>query len=95
MPRRYQVSYSEKRISINPFERIKAIGGRNPDGTRWRMNVNDVISNIEKGGMRFIVSNHTSKAEVVVEKSPMGWKYLKTTKDSTVPSTLLHLPDSL
>lgn len=75
-------------------ERIRAIGGLNPDGTRWRLNLDDAIQGVESGKWKFYVERPVGdRVWVVVATSAAGHKYLKTTADGDQPNNLLSLPE--
>ena len=78
---------------VRENETIRNVGGRNPDGTRWRVSEQDVIRHIESGDLRFYVSENGARAWVVVGTSAAGRKYLKTEADGEPPRNLPGLPD--
>jgi hypothetical protein len=76
------------------WERIRNVGGINPDGARWRLPLNDAIIGIENGTYAFYVERPAGdRVNVVVAKSAAGNKYLKTTADGDQPNNLLSLPE--
>ena len=49
MASRHEVKCVNKTDRQNPHERIKAIGGVNPNGTNWKLSQEDAIRDIEAG----------------------------------------------
>lgn len=78
---------------FNAYERIRSIGGKNPNGERWRLSLNDAIEGLENGKWSFFVSSAGRTVSVVVATSHTGNKYLKTIADGDQPDNLLSLPE--
>lgn len=78
---------------MNPHERITHIGGRNADGTWWKLTQGDAINGIETGKWGFYVRRGSLVANVIVSVSRFGHKYLKTVNDGEMPDNLLSLPE--
>lgn len=76
----------------DPHERIKNIGGINPDGKRWLLTVSKAIDGIEKGKWTFYVIGGGKKVRVIIA-THSGRKYLKTEADGFHPNNLLALPE--
>ena len=74
-------------------ERIRSIGGVNPDGTRWKRTQEQAIVDIETNTYRYHVLVNGSSADVIVAVSRFGNKYIKTTSDGEMPNNLLSLPE--
>ena len=49
MPSRHEIKCVNKTDRYNPHERIRAIGGQNPDGTLWKLTQEEAIQGIEVG----------------------------------------------
>jgi len=78
----------------DPYDRIRAIGGINSDGGRWKLTQEEAIRGIELGKYSFYVqSPGTARTRVVVATSRAGRKYLKTAADGDLPNNLLSLPE--
>lgn len=78
----------------SPYERIRAIGGLNPDGKRWELTTDQAIQGIESGRYAFYVERPAGdRVKVVVAKTAAGRKYLKTEADGDTPNNLLALPE--
>ena len=92
MATRHRVSCINKRQHNNPHERIQAIGGINPDQSRWKLMENEAITAIENGKYSFFVLAGGKEVEVIVA-THLGRKYLKTKADGYEPNNLLSLPE--
>ncbi|HZT86670.1 MAG TPA: DUF3892 domain-containing protein [Stellaceae bacterium] len=92
MARRYRISCVVPSDRLNHHERIRAIGGINPDGTRWKIGHGDAIAGIETGNWSFYVADAGRQSEIVVAVSKYGAKYLKAADDKLHPDSLLALP---
>jgi len=93
MADRHQVICVNKSDRPNPHERITHIGGKNSDGTRWRITQQAAIDGIESNKWSFYVSRGGQSVNVVVATSRYGHKYLKTEADGEQPNNLLSLPE--
>ena len=93
MPSRHEVLCIKKSDRLNPHERIISIGGRNEDGTNWRLPQQDAIQGIESGRWSFFVRRGGYVVNVIVSFSRYGYKYLKTQADGEQPDNLLSLPE--
>jgi hypothetical protein len=91
MASRHEVKCVNKTDRLNPHERIKAIGGVNPNGTNWKLSQEDAIQSIESGKYAFFVKADRHVVDVIVSVSRYGHKYLKTTADGEHPNNLLSL----
>lgn len=71
---------------------IRAIGGTNRDGRRWRLPIAQAVEMVESGRFRFFVDVQGQRADIVVVVPPSGRKFLRTTFDTTTVNNLLSLP---
>lgn len=78
MAGRYEVLCVNKKDRYNPYEKIESIGGKNSNGTRWKVTQERAIDGIEKGEWEFFVNRGGYTVNVIVAKSRYGNKYLKT-----------------
>jgi len=76
----------------NPHERISHVGGVNPNGTRWKLTLDEAIKGIENGTWTFYTLVNGRRANVIIA-THNGHKYLKTVNDGLHPDNLLALPD--
>lgn len=88
---RIRIQCSNKTDRQNPHERIKNVGGVNPDGSRWKQSVDHTIKEIENGVWEFYVEEKRT-ADVIVAVHN-GHKYIKTKADGIQPDNLLSLPE--
>ncbi len=93
MASRHEVLCVRKADRTNPHERITHIGGRNEDGTAWRITQEEAIAGIESGKWSFFVSRGGRTVNVVVAVSRWDNKYIKTEADGEQPDNLLSLPE--
>ena len=91
MASRLQITCINKSDRMNPHERITHIGGKNADGTAWRITQASAIDGIEKREWEFYVNVGGSSVNVIVSTSKYGYKYLKTVNDGEHPNNLLSL----
>lgn len=95
MANRFEVLCINKSDRTNPHERITRIGGRNGDGSAWKLTQEAAITGIESGQWEFFVSRGGRTANVIVSVSKHGNRYLKTENDGEQPDNLLSLPECL
>ena len=89
---RVRVQCINKSDRFNPHERIISIGGRNGDGSEWKLSQPAAIEGIEAGKWTFYVQN-PHIVDLIVAVSRFGNKYLKTQADGDQPDNLLSLPE--
>jgi hypothetical protein len=88
-----RVQCINKTPRYNPHERIRAIGGLNPDGTRWKLTEDQAILGIKQDRWSFFVQVGEYRVNVVIAVSSQGTEYLKTVEDGVHPDNLLSLPE--
>lgn len=93
MASRHQVTCINKIERMNPHERIVSVGGRNADGTRWKLRQEEAISAIEQGKYEFFVLLGGYEVDVIVSESRFGNKYIRTRADRADQNNLLSLDE--
>ncbi|GAB5350377.1 DUF3892 domain-containing protein [Qipengyuania sp. 483] len=78
---------------LSPFERIKFVGGVNPNGSRWRRSQQQIVEDIDSGSWQYYVGEGSSRVKVVTAESPYRNSYIKTEADGREPNNLLSLPE--
>lgn len=78
----------------NAHERIRSVGGVNPDGSRWKLSEDEAIQGIKTQKWTFHVERPVGhRVRVIVARSAAGHEYLKTEADGEQPNNLLALPE--
>lgn len=93
MTDRVRVECINKTPRDDPHDRIRNIGGANPNGNRWKLTEAEAIAGIESGKWSFYVERPQGDRVDVIVASRLGVKYLKTTADGDQPNNLLSLPE--
>ena len=91
MPNLVQILYV-KCDKANPHQRLRYVGGTNPDGTHWKLSEDEAIAGMKEGKWRFWTTGGKKSVWVVTAKSASGREYLKAENDGSQPVTLLALP---
>jgi hypothetical protein len=93
MTTEHQISYVNKVPRADIHNAIRFVGGKNPDGTFWRLNLNTAVQKVLDATYRFYVFRDGNFARVSVARSASGHLYLKTEADSSYVNNLLSLPE--
>lgn len=94
MPSRHQIDCVNKSDRTIPYERIRSVGGPNPNAQRWKLSQEEAIRGTEDWRWQFYVARPAGDVvDVIVSTSASGNKYLKTTADGDAPNNLLALPE--
>ena len=80
----FEVTCVKKTRRANPDERIIHVGGGSGE-LYWRFAQHDAIEEIESGKWSFYLRLQGAIAKVVVARSELGKKYLKTQADGVQP----------
>jgi hypothetical protein len=91
-----QILSSTKDHRLDPYRCITHVGGRNADGSPWRLSVAEAIAGIRALQWEFYVTDPAGKKVWVhVTVARDGHEYLKTLDDPGVPRMLLALPSEI
>jgi hypothetical protein len=86
-----QIDCIEKADRDDPTTAIRFVGGKNSDGTRWRISQEDAIQRIKDRRNSFFVMSNGRRVNVIVARSRFGNDYIKTEADDYEPNNLLSL----
>ena len=75
------------------YQRVRYVGGVNPDGTCWKLSEEKAIAGVKEGKWRFWAAGERKSVWIVTAKSASGREYLKAESDWVQPATLFHLPE--
>jgi hypothetical protein len=87
-----EVQCINKTDRYSAHERIHNIGGL-IGAHRWKHSHDQAIGYIETGAFAYFVNRGGHKVKVIVAKTALGHKYLKTEADGEQPNNLLSLPE--
>ena len=90
---RVEIDCVNKDDRDDPYEAIKFVGGPNPNGKRWRLDLQTAVQGALDGKWDFYVRQGGHVVEVEVAESRWGNLYLKTEPDSDTPDNLLSLKE--
>lgn len=94
MATQVRVECINKNDRNSAHEKIEFIGGRNADGSRWRLSQVAAIAKIKDGTYAFYVERPAGhRVAVVVARSAYGHEYLKTAADGEHENNLLSLSE--
>ena len=89
----YEILCINKSNHTAQHERIINVGGIYPDGRRWKVTQEKVISDIESRRLSYYVKLGGKTVNVIVSTSASGNKYIKTASDNIKSNNLLSLPE--
>lgn len=93
MTTNHQIHFVHKIPRQDIHSAIQHVGGRNPDGSIWKRDLNAAIRDIQNGTYKFYVAVGGAFSWVEVARSAAGNLYLKTVPDHTWTDNLLSLPE--
>jgi hypothetical protein len=88
-----RISCINKTDRTSAHERIRNVGGINPDGTRWKLSEAAAIESIKDGKWAFYVERPPGHRVDVIIAKRLGSEYLTTVADGEQPDNLLALPE--
>lgn len=93
MAARIRIECINKHPRQDPHKHIANVGGRNPDGSSWKLSEERAIEGMQAGKWEFYVHVGSHTVEVIIARSAAGNDYLKTEADGYRPDNLLSLPE--
>ncbi|MCB1501996.1 MAG: DUF3892 domain-containing protein [Bauldia sp.] len=91
-----QVLCAAKDHRLNPYRSVTHIGGRNADGSAWRLPIADAIDGIRERRWEFyLVDANGEKTWLHVTVSRDGHEYLKAIDEREIPAMLIALPGTI
>ena len=94
MARHPHIRCTVKTDRTSAHERIRAIGGFSPDGSRWTLTQHQAISQMEDGTSVFYIETPCGqRSDLIVATDAHPDKYLKTISDREQLEALLSLPN--
>lgn len=93
MATRVEIDCINKNPRDDPYHAIKSVGGRNPNGSRWKLSLAEAVAGTERGEWQFFVHKGGHTVDVVMAVSAHNHKYLKTVADKDTPDNLLSLKE--
>jgi hypothetical protein len=88
-----QIQCINKTDRQSAHERIKNVGGVNPNGANWKLPLDQAVAGAKNGTYHFWTHVNGKSVWVVVAKSASGNEYLKTEADGEHQNNLLSLPE--
>ncbi len=88
----WRISGTVRAVAGHPTRRILEVGGIHPDGTRWRLSVDEAIAAIRSGRRFYVEAPIGDSVDVMVSRTGTGRAYLRTVADGDEPNNLLALP---
>jgi len=91
-----QVLFATKDHRLNPYRSVTHVGGRNEDGSTWRLPIADAINGIRERRWEFyVVGPDGERAWLHVTVSRDGHEYLKALDEREIPAMLIALPGTI
>lgn len=87
-----EIKCINKTDRYDAHDRIRNVGGVNPDSRRWKLSQEEAIAGVESGTYAFWTQGGGRAVKVIVA-ARLGRKYLKTENDGEQPNNLLSLPE--